>query len=279
MSTADIIRKRAIEAGIDPNQALAFAKLESSLGADPKPGNGGGLFQLSPDIWKRHGSGDIKDHDANATAFMNYYTKDLKPGMTASLRGDPTPQQLYLGHQQGVAGATALISNPTIPAGQALSPYYSDPNAPISQNGGNPSKLAGDFVGQINDKYNGAYSAVSGDDNTSQPAPSQADGQPDASLANWAAANQAAGQQAQQQAYASAPSLASKLQAIGKGAGGGSSLGLLAAGQPAQSAQPPAMGMGGSVHAPNTGIASLLNPFAQKKQQQQQMLLSILGGA
>lgn len=276
-SIVDIIRRRAKEAGVDPTQALAFARLESSTGTDPKPGNGGGLYQLSPDIWKRHGSGDIKDHDANAKAFMSYYNGELKPGMSSSLGRDASPQELYLGHQQGVAGSTALLNNPTIPASQALAPYYKDSAAPITANGGNPDKMAGDFVGQVNDKYNAAHSEVSGDATNPAAVPLPDAKEPDPSLAAWAAVNQAAGQQAQAQAFQQGPATADILASMGNklGSGADSSLGLLAAGQPQQSAQPPAMGMGGgSLHAPNAGLASLLNPFLRKKQQ-----LGLLGMA
>lgn len=162
----DLIRKKAVAAGIDPTTALAFAQIESGL--DPSAGKGtknphGGLFQFSPALWEKYGGGkDIYDPEANTDAFTAYYNNDLSPGMRSKLGRPATPAELYIGHQQGVSGGSTLLNGGDQNVVDALTPAYGNADqakAAISANGGDPTKTAGDFTEQWGDNFNTAAKA------------------------------------------------------------------------------------------------------------------------
>jgi Transglycosylase SLT domain len=158
MNIQDIIQKRAIAMGVDPTAATAIAKIES--GFNPTANQNAqtkykGLFQLGPDEWSKYGNGDIYDPTANTDAFLKLY-KDNTAQLAQNLGRQPTAAEAYLAHQQGVAGANALLSNPDQNAVDAIAQYY--PNrktaiAAIQGNGGDPNGTAGDFVNFWNNKY------------------------------------------------------------------------------------------------------------------------------
>ena len=155
-----IIRKKAAQYGVDPTLALAFAQIESGLNPAPKTGNGGGLYQLDADNWKQFGNGaSITDPTANADAFMRYFKGKLQPGMEQGLGRPATPGELYLGHQQGVAGANALLAHPNDTAADTLSGFY--PNvrtatSAITSNGGDPDATGQQFASMWNSKLDAA---------------------------------------------------------------------------------------------------------------------------
>jgi hypothetical protein len=167
MDIQALIRQRAIAAGVDPTAALAIAKIES--GFDPTSNQNAatkykGLFQLGPDEWSKYGNGDaagLYDPTANTDAFLNLY-KDNSTQLAQKLGRAPTAAEAYLAHQQGVTGASALLSNPDKNAVDVLAQYY--PNrkvatSAIAGNGGDPNGTAGDFVNVWNNKYGSAIGA------------------------------------------------------------------------------------------------------------------------
>lgn len=157
---ADIIRQKAAQYGVDPTLALAFAQIESGLNPSPRTGNGGGLYQLDADNWRQFGNGAaITDPTANADAFMRYFKGKLQPGMQAGLGRPATPGELYLGHQQGVAGANALLANPSQTAADTLSPFYNNlrgATAAITGNGGQSDATGQQFAQMWNSKLDAA---------------------------------------------------------------------------------------------------------------------------
>lgn len=160
MSVADIIRRKAREYGVDPITALAFAQIESGLnpGAVSPSGGHRGLYQFSGDWWSRYGNGkSISDPEANADAFMRYYKESLVPATSKALGRNATPGELYLAHQQGLAGGPALLAGGDQPAADALAVAYGGgPEglrravAAIKANGGDPSAPASQFAGMWN---------------------------------------------------------------------------------------------------------------------------------
>jgi Transglycosylase SLT domain len=158
MNIQDLIQKRAIAMGVDPAAAVAIAKIES--GFNPTANQDAqtkykGLYQLGPDEWSKYGTGDIYDPAANTDAFLKLY-KDNTAQLAQNLGRQPTAAEAYLAHNQGVAGANALLSNPNQNAVDAIAQYY--PNrktaiAAIQGNGGNPNGTANDFVNFWNNKY------------------------------------------------------------------------------------------------------------------------------
>jgi len=161
MNIQELIRKQAIAKGVDPDAALAIAKIES--GFDPFSNKDSasqhkGLYQLGTNEWAKYGNGDIYDPTANTNAFLNLYKNNA--GALASILGhEPTAAETYLAHQQGVTGAGALLTNPDKNATDVLAPYYPSRRAAanvISGNGGDPNAKASDFVSLWNSKYGSA---------------------------------------------------------------------------------------------------------------------------
>lgn len=160
----DIIRRKALEYGVDPTTALAIAKIESNFNPAPTTGNGGGLYQFDKTNWANFGSGaDVTDPVANADAFMRYYKGSLLPGLTKELGRMPTPGELYLAHQQGVKGAAALLANPSGIAADTLSGFYKDlPTAisAITGNGGQKDMTGQQFASLWNNRFNSAARSI-----------------------------------------------------------------------------------------------------------------------
>ena len=73
---------------------------------------------------------------------------------------DPTSAEVYLAHQQGAGGASALLRNPQMSAAQALATVMSPARArqAISVNGGNPDAPASAFAGKWLNKFDGGKS-------------------------------------------------------------------------------------------------------------------------
>lgn len=117
---ADPIVAAARQAGVDPVFMRAVADIES--GGDPtrRTGSYKGLFQLSDTQFRKYGgSGDINDPAENARAAAAKFV-DLAQGLEARLGREPTSAEVYLAHQQGLAGATAHLTHPDAPAWQNM---------------------------------------------------------------------------------------------------------------------------------------------------------------
>jgi hypothetical protein len=85
--------------------------------------------------------------------------------LKAALGRDPTEAEVYLAHQQGAAGAQALLQHPDMNAVQALAQYaykgdVKAADQAIRVNGGNPSMTAGQFALKWVSKFNGAASPI-----------------------------------------------------------------------------------------------------------------------
>lgn len=149
MDIQALIRKKALEAGIDPTHALTMASIESSF--DPKAANKHGykgLYQFGPNEWKQWGGGrDIFDPEANVDAFIGYQSQ-IKDQLKAALGRDPTPQEMYLGWQQGAGGASKLLTNRDAPAKTLVNPDA------LLANGGDFNMTGGQFAELWQNKYN-----------------------------------------------------------------------------------------------------------------------------
>jgi hypothetical protein len=161
MNIQELIRKQAIAKGVNPDAAVAIAKIES--GFDPLSNKNSasqhkGLYQLGTNEWANYGNGDIYDPAANTNAFLDYY-KNNSNALAKTLGREPTAAESYLAHQQGAAGAGALLMNPDKNAVDAIAPYYSTKKKAmdvITGNGGDPNAKASDFVNLWNSKYGSA---------------------------------------------------------------------------------------------------------------------------
>ncbi len=158
-----------------PAYLAKVAQIESS--GNPNAGNGPakGLYQFMPATWARYGAGGDPTNVADANAAMVRLTNDNAAALTRSLGRAPTPGELYLAHQQGSAGAGALLANPGANAVQALSLVYGGDVAKaagaVTGNGGNINMTAGQFAQKWIGKFDGSSSA-------STPFGASADGSP-----------------------------------------------------------------------------------------------------
>lgn len=132
------------EHGLPPGYLAMTGQIESGL--NPQSHNelsgADGMFQFIPSTAKEYGlryGKDTRDpvKSANAAAA---YAEDNANALRTALGRDPTAGEIYLAHQQGTQGAIALLSNPSVAAGQLVKPRS------IIANGGDPSAPASQFV-------------------------------------------------------------------------------------------------------------------------------------
>ncbi len=147
-----LIRRRAVEAGIDPTHAITMASIETGGTFDPKAvnkaGTHKGLFQFGSGEWKTYGGGkDIFDPNAQLDAYFKYQPR-IQATMRSALGRDPTPQELYLGWQQGAGGASSLLKGANKPVGQLTT------IGNVTANGGTPDMTGAQFAALWNNKYN-----------------------------------------------------------------------------------------------------------------------------
>lgn len=150
-----IIDDAARRYGIDPVVMRTIAQIESNM--DPTAQNprssAGGLFQFIDSTWEQYGGGDKMDPYRNADAAARYL-RDVQQTLTQMLGREPTPSEMYLGHQQGPSGAARLLSNPDAPAEQIVG------RDAVRLNAGTPGMNARQFAGLWNTKYNSAARAI-----------------------------------------------------------------------------------------------------------------------
>lgn len=149
---------RAREA-TDPGYIARLIQIESGGNPNAVSGSYRGLGQFSPALESRYGITDANRSDPDVQrAAIARHTEANAAALRRTLGREPTQGELYLTHQQGVAGGPALLSaDPTVPAWQAIRPFYNSDdvarraitgnipaNHPLA--GRNPDEItAGDF--------------------------------------------------------------------------------------------------------------------------------------
>lgn len=148
-------------------------QIESGGNPNAVTGSNRGLGQFSPDLEAKYGITDANRTDRNAQAqAVQGLAQDNAAAFQKSMGRAPTPAELYLAHQQGAAGAPALLkADPSSPAWQAIRPYYnSDAMAQKAITGNIPSThalygrspndvSAGDFSNMWLTKFGGSAPA------------------------------------------------------------------------------------------------------------------------
>lgn len=162
-----IIREAATRYGVNPDYMIRAARIESGLNpmaANPSS-SARGLFQFLTrpgGSWSSYGrGGNPLDPYANADAGARY-TADNINLLKTKLGRDPTPGEMYLAHQQGPAGAAALLADPQARATDVLAKFYKHPATAlqaIKLNGGTPDISAGDFAAKWLSKFDGSAAA------------------------------------------------------------------------------------------------------------------------
>lgn len=154
--------------GADAEILKRFAVLESAGDPGAVNANSGaaGLFQFIPSTARQYNL--MNPHDAaSATVAARRLLNDNRNGLRSALGREPSEAELYLAHQQGLGGATALLSSPGELAVDVLTRVYKGnrrtaENA-VKWNGGNLSMTAGQFAGLWDTKYKGVPAQVSKD--------------------------------------------------------------------------------------------------------------------
>ena len=107
----------------DPYTARLF-QIESGGNPNAVSGSNQGLGQFGPGEQAKYGITDPTNPQQQISAVAQERA-DQTPMLASKLGRDPTPGELYLTHQQGVAGGPALLTaDPSLPAWQAIRPYY-----------------------------------------------------------------------------------------------------------------------------------------------------------
>lgn len=115
---ADIVHKAAKQFGIDPGAFTEAAKIESNLGTarDNPKSQYRGLFQVGTEEAKNWGIKNVLDPADNAIGTAKAWATQLKPELDKALGRPAKWGEVYLAHQQGVAGAAHMLLNPDKPA-------------------------------------------------------------------------------------------------------------------------------------------------------------------
>jgi len=158
-----IIREAAAKYNLSPELMLRIAQIESGMNPNTANPNSSarGVYQFLTKpggSWEKYGRGqNVFDPVANVDAGARYIL-DNQAALKAKLGRDPADWETYFAHQQGPAGAPALLQNPNRPAAEVLQAFYKNPNTArdaIRLNAGNPDAPALDFANVWKAKYEG----------------------------------------------------------------------------------------------------------------------------
>jgi len=124
------IDNAATKTNLTPSETFLLANMiatESSFNPSAKNPNSSatGLGQFVTGTWKIYGQGDPRDPNASALATAKYM-KDIQSQLTKKLGRPPTNQEIYLGHKEGIGGATRILTNPRDGDSQRQATAYYD---------------------------------------------------------------------------------------------------------------------------------------------------------
>lgn len=141
------VANAAHASGVDPNEALTFTWIESSMGQNV--GKRGDIGQTGK-------GGDLPTQAQNQVEAMQKAAADAQKALGRA----PQSWEKYITYQQGGAGGPALIkateSGSAQKAVDILRPFYKSPQDAldaIQKNGGNASMTAKDFTDSVQKKY------------------------------------------------------------------------------------------------------------------------------
>lgn len=144
----DAIARASARYGVPLDSMRAIAQIES--GGNPAAQNpnssAGGLYQFIDSTGKQYGLQDKYNPYENADA-AGRLMRDNYNSLSGTLGRAPNAGELYLAHQQGLGGATKLLSNPNAPASQVVGSAAANLNA-------GQGMTAGQFANQWMNKAN-----------------------------------------------------------------------------------------------------------------------------
>ena len=160
-----VIDQAAAKYNVSSDYLTRTWQIEASGQFNPKPSSTGaqGPFQFTHGTAEKVGLTNPNNFAASAEAAAKLASEN-RVALTQSLGRSPTDAELYLAHQQGAAGAAALLRNPTAAAADALAPAFGGDRAKaahaIAVNGGDPNAPAATFAGMWTTNFNGSAAAI-----------------------------------------------------------------------------------------------------------------------
>jgi hypothetical protein len=159
---AHAIAGEAERQGVDPKTALTIWSAEGGVTnpATKNPDSSAtGIFQHTSGTWSDLGGTDQDRLDASRQVQLGVaLTKQNSAALAKDLGRQPQPWEVYLAHQQGIEGASALLhADPNANAGDVMG----NPKA-ITQNRGTSDTTAGQFINYIKgyvDRHSMMYTA------------------------------------------------------------------------------------------------------------------------
>ncbi len=148
--------------GVDPSTALTIWSAEGGVtnpAAQNPDSSATGISQHTAATWGDLGGTDQNRTDGKKQVELGVaLTKQNSAALTKDLGRRPQPWEVYLAHQQGIGGATALLhADPNSNAAEVVG----NPEA-ITLNGGTPDMSAGEFINTIKgyvDRHSMMYAA------------------------------------------------------------------------------------------------------------------------
>ena len=166
-----IIAEEARKAGIDPSIMLAIAHIETggefNERAKSRVSSASGLFQFMKDTRGRYGldGNTVFDARKNAAAGAQMLNEN-RAFFRKRFGREPSAGELYLMHQQGAGGASALLSNPNALAIDVLARAHRGNRRRaaeiIRKNGGRMDMTAGQFSSLWTNKGDALHAAYGG---------------------------------------------------------------------------------------------------------------------
>ena len=161
----EMIVRESIKAGVNPRVMLMKVDIETGGTFDPwsrnSKTNASGLSQIMPANFGKYrlNGSNVFDPVSNIKAGIAHHQADVNY-FRSKMGRNPTDSETYLLHQQGMAGATALLRKPTMLASEALKPFYK-PGVnvkAVTQNGGRAHWTSAQFtsmwINQANKRLN-----------------------------------------------------------------------------------------------------------------------------
>lgn len=151
---------QSVPGAMSPHGMMRLTQIEFGGGKnDPNNPGHQGPVQASTGYWARFGAGGDRNNWNDSLAALARSTAADRKTLTTVLGRDPTDGELYLAHQQGPGGASALLRNPDMNAVDALSQAYggdkAKARAAIVANGGDPAGTAAAFANKWIGKFGG----------------------------------------------------------------------------------------------------------------------------
>lgn len=153
----NVVARVSARHGLPLSFMRTFGMIESGMRPSERTGSYKGLYQLSDDVFRRHGGrGSIYNAEENAEAFARLTLVNAAKYRATTGR-NPTGEELYLMHQQGAAGAMAHKRAPNKAAWENVRRYY--PNDAVAKKAiwGNMSKQWKSRFGRVENVTSGDF--------------------------------------------------------------------------------------------------------------------------